>query len=127
MPTIVLDHEQPHQKARGRNGEQQGQPPEAQVIGRPHQRPKQHEGSERDGELDRAARAARPLSVSSTVILIVNQRLYPYMLKINICSIRTEDNIENSPYFIALTARLTFFTPSQFITCSEGTRMVPTT
>ena len=31
VPAIVLDHEQAHQEAGGRNGEQQGQPPEAEM------------------------------------------------------------------------------------------------
>src|ERR1700687_817449 len=57
VPAIVLDHEQPHQESRGRNGEQQAKPPKSQVIERAHQRPEQNEGSESDAELEQAARA----------------------------------------------------------------------
>ena len=58
VPAIVLDHEQPHQESRGRYGEQQGQPPKAEVIGRPHRDPEQHKRPEGDAELERAAGSA---------------------------------------------------------------------
>ena len=59
VPAIVLDHEQPHQESGGRNGEQQRYPPEAKVIGRPHQRPQRRQRGEGDAEFNEAARGAR--------------------------------------------------------------------
>ena len=47
VPAIVLDHEQPHQKSRGRNGEQQGEPPKAQMIGTPTSAPRAARGARR--------------------------------------------------------------------------------
>ena len=49
---VVLDHEQPYQKARGRRRDQQREPPEAKIIPRPGQHP---DRPERDCDLDDAA------------------------------------------------------------------------
>ena len=57
VTAIVLDHEQPHQEACRRNGEQQADP----VTGaerRPHRKPEQGERHRRDDELREAAREA---------------------------------------------------------------------
>ena len=55
VPAVVLDHEQPYQKARGRHRDQQREPPEAQIIPHPGQPPERHERPERDCDLDDAA------------------------------------------------------------------------
>lgn len=58
MAAIVLDHEQPHQKA-GRRDDQYQAPPEAEMNCPPGQRP---EGGERDGcdrQLEHAAARRR--------------------------------------------------------------------
>ena len=59
VPAIVLDHEQTHQKAGGRDRQQQRKPPESVAVRQPHQRPKRDQRTDRDDELDDAARAAR--------------------------------------------------------------------
>ena len=56
VAAVVLDHEQPHQEAGGRHGEQQAQPPEPKRIGQPHQRPQARQRTEGDAEFDDAAR-----------------------------------------------------------------------
>ena len=58
VSAIVLDHEQPHQESGGRNGKQQSEPPKAQVIGRPHHHPEQHERPESDAEFEQTASVA---------------------------------------------------------------------
>src|SRR2546425_11959110 len=58
MTAIVLDHEQPHEKARGRHREQQAEPV-AKIKGCPHQKPEQNQRPGRDDELDYAAHRAR--------------------------------------------------------------------
>ena len=58
MTAIVLDHEEPHEKARRRHREQQAEPvPE--IKRRPHQKPEQDKRPGRDYELDDAARGTR--------------------------------------------------------------------
>jgi hypothetical protein len=57
VPAIVLDHEQPHQEACRRNGEQQADPI-AGAERRPHRKPEQGERHRRDDELREAAREA---------------------------------------------------------------------
>ena len=54
MTAIVLDHEQPHEKARGRHRKQQAKPV-AKIKRCPHQKPEQNKRSGRDDELDNAA------------------------------------------------------------------------
>src|SRR6266487_6630968 len=58
MTAIVLDHEQPHEKARGRHREQQAEPV-AKIKGCPHQKPEQNQRPGRHDELDYAAHRAR--------------------------------------------------------------------
>ena len=57
MTAIVLDHKQPHEKARSRHREQQADPV-AKVKRCPHQKPKQSERPGCDDELNNAARRA---------------------------------------------------------------------
>ena len=58
MTAIVLDHEEPHEKARGRHREQQAKPV-AEIERCPHQRPEQNKRPGRNDELDDAAREVR--------------------------------------------------------------------
>ena len=51
VAAIVLDHEQPHQKSRGRHGEQKREPV-AEIERRPHQNPERHEWDNCDYDLD---------------------------------------------------------------------------
>ena len=52
VPAVVLDHEQPYQKAPDRHPDQHREPPEAQIIPRPGQHP---DRPERDCDFDDAA------------------------------------------------------------------------
>src|SRR3954470_11010630 len=54
MAAIVLDHEQPHEEARGRQREQQADPI-SKIEHCPHQKPKQSKRTDRDRKLDDAA------------------------------------------------------------------------
>ena len=58
MTAIVLDHEEPHEKAGGRHRQQQAEPI-AELERCPHQEPEQDKRPGRDDELDDAARQAR--------------------------------------------------------------------
>ena len=58
MTAIVLDHEQPHEKARGRHRQQQAEPV-AEIERRPHQNQSRTSGPAVIDELDDAARKAR--------------------------------------------------------------------
>ena len=58
MTAIVLDHEEPHEKAGGRHREQQAEPV-AEIDRYPHQGPEQNQWPGRDDELDDAAGRAR--------------------------------------------------------------------
>ena len=58
VTAIVLDHEQPHEKAGGRNGEQQGSPGIAKVEREPGRGPQHHERQSRDRQLGNAAQPA---------------------------------------------------------------------
>ena len=57
MPAIVLDHEQPHEKARGAARPAAGQPV-AEVERRPRQRPERDQRHDRDDDLEDAAAVA---------------------------------------------------------------------
>jgi hypothetical protein len=58
MTAIVLNHKQPHEKARSRHREQQADPV-AKIKGCPHQKPEQNKRSGGDDELNNAGRRAR--------------------------------------------------------------------
>jgi hypothetical protein len=58
MAAVVLDHEKPHQKARGWHRKQQAQPI-AEIKGYPHQNPKRDQRPGRDDELEDAAHGIR--------------------------------------------------------------------
>jgi hypothetical protein len=58
MTAIVLDHEEPHEKARRRHREQKAEPV-AEIERYLHQGPEQDKRPDRDDELDDAARKAR--------------------------------------------------------------------
>ena len=58
VTAIVLDHEQPYQKARGRHREQQAGPI-AKIEGYPHQKPEHDQRPGCDDELDDAACGVR--------------------------------------------------------------------
>ena len=58
VAAVVLDHERPHQEAGGRHRQQQRQPPIAEIIGGPGQRPQRRERREGDRDLDDAAGVA---------------------------------------------------------------------
>ena len=58
MTAIVLDHEEPHEESRGRQGEEKAEPV-AEIECRPHRGPEQDERSGRDDDLQQAAPAAR--------------------------------------------------------------------
>jgi len=58
MTAIVLDHEKPHEKTRGRHREQQAEPV-AQIKRCPHQKPEQNQRPGRDDKLDYAAHWTR--------------------------------------------------------------------
>jgi hypothetical protein len=68
VAAIVLDHEDPHQKAGGREDEDQA-PPMAVGIGGRRQRPQRDERDEGDCELDGAAPPVR--------LLVARQNLQP--------------------------------------------------
>ena len=59
VAAIVLDHEQAHQKARGRQRDQQAEPITDVMQRGPHREPQQRKRQQRDHDLDDAAGAAR--------------------------------------------------------------------
>jgi len=69
VAAIVLNREEPHQKSGGRNRDQQRQPPEAEIMGRPGAGPERNEGERCYREFPDAARKAR--------IAIARENLHP--------------------------------------------------